>query len=49
MVSDKRIFESDVLVIGSGVSGLTFALTHTYSGYPAVKPQSNSRMLKLPL
>ena len=26
MVSDKRIFESDVLVIGSGVSGLTFAL-----------------------
>ncbi len=26
MVSDKNIFESDVLVIGSGVSGLTFAL-----------------------
>ncbi len=26
MVSDKKIFESDFLVIGSGVSGLTFAL-----------------------
>lgn len=26
MVTAKRIFESDVLVIGSGVSGLTFAL-----------------------
>lgn len=26
MVNDKKIFESDVLVIGSGVSGLTFAL-----------------------
>lgn len=26
MVSDKKIFESDFLVIGSGVAGLTFAL-----------------------
>ncbi len=26
MVNDKKIFESDFLVIGSGVSGLTFAL-----------------------